>query len=171
MSDDLDPCPYCGRDEFGNAGARAQHVRACEEEAEKYQQADESEGEAQEVQTIQPARSAQEQQNNLPAARDGTDGVGETLGLSVAGALDDDAPVEKRTEGVKKVANLAGGLLSGFMHHREQKQERQEEQAKRSNLEPVEDKPQCECGAVFSRIPENADRVRCPECGREYRVQ
>jgi len=26
---DLDPCPYCGRDDFGNAGARQNHVDAC----------------------------------------------------------------------------------------------------------------------------------------------
>jgi len=26
---DLDPCPYCGREDFGNAGARQNHVDAC----------------------------------------------------------------------------------------------------------------------------------------------
>ena len=37
---DLDPCPYCARDDFGNAGARQNHVDACgdtetEQEIEK----------------------------------------------------------------------------------------------------------------------------------------
>jgi len=53
---DLDPCPYCGREDFGNAGARQNHVDACrdttrdEQEIEKEEVEERLEEKALEIQ-------------------------------------------------------------------------------------------------------------------------
>jgi hypothetical protein len=178
MADSLDPCPVCGEEfDHNNAGARTNHVRACREKKEKYSQGGGREqpqqaqqAEQAEVEAIRPTEDQSQQQGELPANQTST--AGEGIGTGIASALDDDAPIQQRAEGVKEVASLAGGLLSGIMQHREQKEQRQKQRAKSANIEKVEDKPQCgECGAVFSKIPETADRIQCPHCGVEYRVK
>lgn len=161
----LDPCPHCGRDEFGNAGARAQHVRSCGEKAEKYQ---EQKTEPQEP-SIEPAPN--QTQTQQPAVRGSDLGTaGEQLASGMSAALDEDAPLQQRKSGIKQLGELVTGALGGVMEHREKKAAQEEQRARNTNLQPVEDKPQCECGMTFSKIPANANRISCPECGREYKV-
>jgi len=162
---ELEPCPHCGRDDFGNAGARTQHVRSCEEKAQKYQQ--NGGGETKQPQ-IEPAG---QQQTQAPAAADDLATAGEQLASGMSAALDEDAPVEQRKTGIKKLGELVTGAMGGLMEHREQKAAQEEQRARNTNLQEVEDKPQCECGLTFSKIPANASRISCPECGREYEVQ
>jgi len=167
----LDPCPHCQRDDFGNAGARTQHVRSCREEAKKYQQNQNGGGGAAEPQI---ERVDGNNQQTKPQRRQGSvddlEAAGETMANGISSSLDDDAPLEERKNGIKKVASLAGGIINGVMEHKEQKAAREEQRAKQANLTEAQDKPQCECGLTFSRIPANADRISCPECGREYEV-
>jgi len=162
---ELDPCPHCGRDDFGNAGARTQHVRSCAKQAEKYQQ---KQAEPQQAE-IEPAKPAQTQQP-APVQNGDLSTAGEQLASGMSAALDEDAPVQQRKTGIKKLGELVTGALGGVMEHREQKAAQEEQRARQTNLQPVEDKPQCECGMTFSKIPANADRISCPECGREYKV-
>lgn len=97
--------------------------------------------------------------------------AGETMASGLSGALDEDAPVEQRKEGVKQLGSLVSGILGGVMEYRDQKQSRKKERARQADLEETTDKPSCECGLTFTEIPLNAERVACPECGREYEVQ
>lgn len=167
---DLDPCPYCNRDNFGNAGARTQHVRSCEEQAKKYQQ--NGSGGTQQTQAQQPTiEPANDQQETAPAPTDDLASAGEQLASGMSSALDEDAPVEQRKSGVKKLGELVTGALGGIMEHREQKAQQEEQRARNTDLQEVSDKPECECGLTFSKIPANADRISCPECGREYQVR
>jgi len=169
MASDLEPCPHCGRESFGNAGARAQHVSSCAEEAKKYQQ----NGNQETVEpTIEPAQDQQDQRQPPQRQTGGGDiaKAGEQMAGGLASTLDDDAPLEERKEGVKKLTSLVGGALNGLMEQRERKAQREQERAKNANIEEADDKPQCECGLTFSRIPRNANRISCPECGREYEV-
>lgn len=161
MADTVEPCPVCGKTfDHSNEGARKNHIRACREEAEKYRQHDGGE-------TV-PVETA-DSNADLPAS-DPAD-AGEGIGAGIGSALDEDAPIEDRAEGMKQVASLAGGLFSGLMRQRDQKKQRQRQRAKEANLEPVDDKPACEnCGATFSVIPEHATRVSCTQCGTEHRV-
>lgn len=169
---ETDACPHCGRSDFGNAGARTQHVRACAEEAKKYQQnggGGPTDPESQQAQVVKmESAGGGSGSQSMPAPSD-PDG-GESFGMAVAGALDEDAPPAQRQEGVKKVAGLIGELASGFMQHKTQKDQRQRQRAQQADVEPAEDKPQCECGATFVKIPQAASRIECGECGREYRV-
>jgi len=174
MASSLDPCPHCNRDDFGNAGARSQHVKSCAEQAKKYQQGGGSNGGVPAAQQQAQARKPQieptrEQRGGVPAGDLST--AGEQMASGLSSALDEDAPLQQRKSGVKKLTQLVGGALNGVMEHREQKARQEEQRARSSNLQPVEDKPQCECGLTFSKIPANADRISCPECGREYEVQ
>jgi Zn finger protein HypA/HybF involved in hydrogenase expression len=89
----------------------------------------------------------------------------------MSAALDEDAPVEQRKTGIKKLGELVTGAFGGIMEHKEQKAAQEEQRARGTDLEPADDKPQCECGLTFSKIPANASRISCPECGREYKVQ
>ena len=162
---ELEPCPHCGRDDFGNAGARTQHVRSCAEEAQKYQQ--NGGGETKQPK-IEPADNQQNAQP--PAATGDLATAGEQLASGMSAALDEDAPVEQRKTGIKKLGELVTGAMGGLMEHREQKAAQEEQRARNTNLQQVEDKPQCECGLTFSKIPANAQRISCPECGREYEV-
>jgi len=162
---ELEPCPHCGRDDFGNAGGRTQHVRSCAEEAQTYQQ--NGGGETKQPQ-IEPA---DQQQTQAPAATDDLATAGEQLASGMSAALDEDAPVEQRKTGIKKLGELVTGAMGGLMEHREQKAAQEEQRARNTNLQEVEDKPQCECGLTFSKIPANASRISCPECGREYEVE
>lgn len=161
MAETVDPCPHCGQTfDHNNEGARKNHIRACREEAEKYQQ----------QQPDPPQVQEAEPNGGLPASEPAD--AGEGIGAGIGSALDDDAPIEQRAEGMKQVASLAGGLFSGLMRHRDQKKKRQQQRAKQADLEPVDDKPHCEeCGATFSAIPETATRVQCSQCGTEYRVE
>lgn len=160
---ELDPCPHCNRDDFGNAGARSQHVKSCAEQAEKFQQ---NQAQARQP-SIEPAQNTQQpaqvQNGDLSTA-------GEQLASGMSAALDEDAPVEQRKTGIKKLGELVTGAVGGIMEHRERKAAEEERRARNTNIQPVEDKPQCECGLTFSKIPANADRISCPECGREYKV-
>lgn len=160
----IEPCPHCGRDGFGNAGARTQHVRSCERKAEQYQQ-----NQQPEPQTLETVDNTQEA--TAPARQEDVSTAGEQLASGIASAVDEDAPVEERKGAIKQLTSLTGGLVSGLMEHKEQKKRQAEQRARNANVEKVEDKPQCECGATFAAIPPNAERVQCPECGREYRVQ
>jgi hypothetical protein len=166
---DMDPCPVCSRDDFGNAGARAQHVRACREKAEQYGGGapDSSEKAATETVEAAPATDNQNPRGGTEPLAD----VGENMATGLSATLDEEAPLETRKKGVKSVTSLAGGLLNGIMEYKQKKQQRQEQNARQSGVEPVEDKPECaNCGLTFSEIPENAERISCPECGAEYRV-
>lgn len=168
---ELEPCPHCGRDDFGNAGARTQHVRSCEEKAQKYQQ--NGGGGAQQTQAKQPKiEPAEQQQTQPPAATDDLATAGEQLASGMSAALDEDAPVEQRKTGIKKLGELVTGAMGGLMEHREQKAAQEEQRARNTNLQEVEDKPECvACGLTFSKIPANAARISCPECGKEYEVE
>jgi hypothetical protein len=148
------PCPNCGRDDFGNEGARTNHVRTCDS--------------ANEPAVIEPESG--EQTADRPANPEQRRSDGESLGSGIAATFDEDAPVEQRKEGAKNLAGLAGELISGVFDYRKQKSERQKKRAQESSVEQVTDKPQCECGAVFSQIPDR-ERIKCGSCGREYRVQ
>jgi len=163
----MDPCPHCGRDDFGNPGGRTQHVRACREKAEKFK--DDTPDDDPQIVEAEPARGG----GGPPAPQQdsgGVDTAGEQMATGLAAAFDDEAPVQERKTAVKKATSLVGGVLSGLMEHREQKEQRAKRRAKESSVEQVEDKPGCECGLTFARIPPNADRIQCPECGREYQV-
>lgn len=163
---DIEPCPHCQRDDFGNKGARTQHVRSCAEQAKKYQENGQQDTKSP---RIEPATS--EKQQTVEPAGDDLASAGETMANGLSSALDEDAPLEQRKSGIKKLGELVTGAVSGVMEHRERKAQQEEQRARGSDLQPVEDKPQCECGLTFSKIPANADRISCPECGREYRVQ
>lgn len=95
---------------------------------------------------------------------------GEQVAQTLAPAFDDNASVEERAEGAMRVTQLAGGLLSGFMKYNAAQREAAQQNAKTANIQPVEDKPQCECGFTFSEIPPDVDRIQCESCGREYEV-
>lgn len=167
---ELDPCPHCQRDDFGNAGARTQHVRSCEEKAQKYQQ--NGGGGTQQTQAKQPKiEPADQQQTQTPATTDDLSSAGEQLASGMSAALDEDQPLEQRKTGIKKLGELVTGAVGGLMEQRERKAAEEERRARDTNLQEVEDKPQCECGLTFSKIPANASRISCPECGREYEVQ
>lgn len=97
--------------------------------------------------------------------------AGEKMASGLSGALDQDAPVGQRKEGVKQLGGLVSGIVNGVMEYKEQKQNREEERARSASLEETTDKPSCECGLTFTEIPMNADRIACPECGREYEVE
>jgi len=167
MASDLDPCPHCGRDDFGNAGARSQHVSSCGETAKKYQKETQTEAKEPQIEPAQPDTQppARQQQGDDIAK------AGEQMAGGLASTLDEDAPIEERKSGVKKLTSLLGGALTGVMEQREQKAQQEEQRAQNANLQEATDKPQCECGLTFSRIPRNADRISCPECGREYVVK
>lgn len=127
-----------------------------------------------------------EQTDSKPAARraqeaeiapsDGSDGAGElaaageAMASGLSGALDEDAPLEQRKDGVKQLGSLVSGVVNGVMSYREQKQQQKEERARNASLEETTDKPSCECGLTFTEIPLSAERIACPECGREYEV-
>jgi len=171
MASDLDPCEYCGREDFGNAGARTQHVRSCKEEAKKYQQNTQTEAQTPTIESAETggSRSVPDRQQE---GGEGIEQAGEQLAGGLSATLDEDAPLGQRKEGVKKLFSLASGAINGVMEQREQKARREEERAKNASLEEVDDKPECvECGLTFSRIPSNADRISCPECGHEYQVK
>ncbi len=176
---ELDPCPYCGRDDFGNAGARSQHVRACKVKAEQYNdsQSEEDTVEATPAKAdSKPAQSGSQRaaapDNQNPSGNDSALArAGESMASGLAATLDEDAPVETRKKGVSNLTSLVGGLMGGVMEYRNEKNRREEQNARNVGLEQVEDKPECaNCGLTFSQIPENAERVSCPECGAEYRV-
>lgn len=160
MSHDTDPCPYCGRDDFGNPGARSQHVESHDEAGPA--------GGDEDVQTLE---TVDDQQAAAPAPASTGETAGEAIGkiLSVVG--DETAPTEQRKDAVKTGTALFGEVLSGMIDQRDRRRERAEERAKNAEIEPVEDKPSCvNCGATFSAMPPGAERVRCPECRQEYRV-
>ena len=122
-----------------------------------------------------PATARAEQAELAPT--DGSNGAeelaaaGETMASGLSGALDEDAPLQQRKEGVKQLGSLVSGVLNGVMDYQERKQQRKEERARNADLQETTDKPSCECGLTFTEIPINADRIACPECGREYEVQ
>jgi len=167
---ELDPCPYCGRDGFGNAGGRTQHVNSCRREAESDTQqprpatADSNTSSGGREASLRQTTQTTPDDNALATA-------GEDMASGLSATLDEDAPVETRKEGVKNLASLAGGLLNGVMDYKAKKEQVEEERARNVDLQQTQDKPSCECGLTFSRIPQNAQRVSCPECGREYEVR
>jgi len=114
--------------------------------------------------TDRPSPSIQRSGDELGAA-------GETMATGLSSALDNDAPLEQRKSGVMQLGSLVSGIVNGVMEHKERKQRLEEKRAKEAQLEPVEDKPSCECGFTFSRLPQNASRISCPHCGREYEVK
>lgn len=97
--------------------------------------------------------------------------AGEAMASGLSGALDEDAPIEQRKSGVKQLGSLLSGVVNGVMDYQERKQNRKEERARNADLQETTDKPSCECGLTFTEIPLSADRIACPECGREYEVQ
>lgn len=158
---ELDPCPHCGRTDFGNAGARAQHIKSCVEgngqtESVTLETVDETQQEA-----------APQPQDQGPATAE----AGKQIGTGLSVAMDSSAPTQERMAAVQSAANLLSGLINGRMEYEEQRRERAEQRAKNANLVPVDDKPKCgNCGATFAQIPPGAERVQCPECLTEYRV-
>jgi len=164
---ELDPCPHCGEGDWGNAGARAQHVKSCGKEAEKYAQTRQLE--TQTVEPVEPNNTPPAQ--NAPQDENALQQAGETVSSSLSAALDENAPTEQKKAGVKQLTSLIGGVVSGVVDYRDQKEEMEKQRARNANVEPTDDKPSCECGLTFTRIPQNVDRIACPECGREYRVQ
>lgn len=170
---ELDPCPYCGQDGFGNAGARTQHVNACQRDAEKYT----NQQQQTQPDTVDSNGSSSGAEPSLRQTTQTTPddnalaSAGEDMASGLSATLDEDAPVETRKEGVKNLASLAGGLLNGVMDYKAKKEQVEEERARNVDLQQTQDKPSCECGLTFSRIPQNAQRVSCPECGREYEVR
>lgn len=95
---------------------------------------------------------------------------GEQIANSLAAAFDENANIQERSEGVMRGTNILGGLISGFMKRNERQRRAEQQRAVGADIQPVEDKPQCECGFTFSRIPTGASRVQCENCGAEYEI-
>lgn len=166
----MKPCPHCGRSDFGNKGARKQHVVNCND----------SQGNSEVVEAtaepeVVPVDDQQEnqRQSDLATPSDGSvEDLGGALAESVSRTFDEDTPVEERKEGISTLTQLIAGAGKKALERRRQKQERQEQRAKNADIEPVEDKPHCQsCGATFTHIPQNAERIQCGNCGKEYVVK
>ena len=144
-------------------------------EAEDGSDRTDGDGSADEQAESKPATARAESADLAPT--DGSGGAeelaaaGETMASGLSGALDEDAPLQQRKEGVKQLGSLVSGVLNGVMDYQERKQNRKEKRAQEANLEETTDKPTCECGLTFTEIPLNADRIACPECGKEYSVE
>ena len=116
---------------------------------------------------VQPQHGGQLQAANGPGSG------AERFAIEAARALDSSQPVSQRKESVKGLAEVFGGGIAGIMEFNEQKRKMEEQRARQSSLEPVSDKPMCAtdgCSYTFGRIPQNVNRVVCPECGLEHAV-
>ena len=165
-------CPNCGRDDFDSEDEREGHVDACESKWRAEQPAEADGGT--EPDSKPPAARAESpnvQRAGGAGAVEELSEAGEVMASGLSGALDEDAPLEQRKDGVKQLGSLLSGVVNGVMDYKERKEARKEERARNADLEPTTDKPSCECGLTFTEIPERAERISCPECGREYEVR
>lgn len=97
--------------------------------------------------------------------------AGDALAQSAVAVTSEEASQSEKAEAL---TGLGGVLLeagSRFVKYRENIDRQQEEHAKGVEIEKATDKPRCECGYVFSQIPQTANRVSCPDCGEEYEVK
>lgn len=156
-SDDV-TCQYCRR-ELGNAGARANHERSCDENPANQQR------------ERAPARREPQQQGELAQA-DGPAGPGAELADLGIALLDDDVAPEQRGQALGGLLGLAQQGVNRYNQYRQAKMEEQERRAQQVELEKVTELPECECGYQFDadEIGLNDERVRCPDCNALWRL-
>lgn len=156
-------CRYCGQS-FGNAGAKTNHERACDQNPQS-QQAAPAQGQPH---APQPAQQQQAQ----PATYQGADSPGGTLADAAIAAVDDDIPADARRQALKNGLGIVGDAIVRYQSYRERKMQQQRERAANADLEPVTEYPECDCGYQFdgTDVGLNIDEVRCPDCNALYRV-
>lgn len=168
MPDDALTCQYCPRDDFGNAGARASHEAACDQNPANQESGG---GGGREQRAAPPARREAEGQGELAMAEE--QGPGSRLADIGIALFDDDVAPQKRTEAVGGLLGLAQQGVNRYNQYRQAKMAEQEERAKNVELEKVADLPKCgECDYQFGPddIGINDERVRCPECQSLWRI-
>lgn len=158
MADDNLTCRYCPRDDFGNAGARASHERACDENPDNTTQQRERES--------LPDRQRQQSKQSEMVAADQQENAGAALADIGIALFDDDVQAEQKGQALGGLLGLAQQGVSRYNQYRRVKMEKQENRAKNAELEEVTELPTCECGYQFdsSEIGVNDDRIRCPDC-------
>jgi len=118
-----------------------------------------------------PARQQQSaQQGGAPAVAGEPESAGDAIAQSALALTSDEATTGQQAEAFKGIGSVLLDGATRFAKYKEQLSTQQEEHAKNTQLQEVEDKPKCECGYVFSKIPQSKSRIACPECGREFRV-
>lgn len=96
-------------------------------------------------------------------------------GMAIADMMsalsDDTASVEDRQKKIVEGTQVIGSALAHGVRRKEEKKERERENARNADLERVEDLPSCEnCDRTFNRIPSSASTIECADCGATYRV-
>jgi Zn finger protein HypA/HybF involved in hydrogenase expression len=107
----------------------------------------------------------------VPAAQQ-PESAGDALAQSALAVTSDEATQSDRVEALSGLGSVVLDGAVRFAKYREQVDKQQEEHAKGVELEKAVDKPRCvECDYVFSKVPQTAERITCPECGEEYEVK
>lgn len=159
-------CDYCG-ETLGNAGACANHERACPYNPEN---APEARQQPQQQQAPRPARR-QPQQGQPPARQQGRS-AGDTLVDTAIAIADDDMPLEVRADAIRGGLGIVGDAIVRYQEYRDRKMEEQRNRAKRAELGEPQEYPQCECGHTFGpeEIGLNQSEVQCPDCTTVYEI-
>lgn len=183
----LDPCPYCSKEfDHNNAGARQNHINSCREDAEKYS-GEPSGGQQSEGQTVEMVVEDDSPQRGgaggggggVPARQEdvGLDDAGRAVGEGIRAVQDTNRDPRERAEGLAAVGGtimqLASGIFESVAESEKREEQAERERAKRADLEP-DDGPTCVtdgCNHTFGRLPTDTHRVRCPECGRSYKIR
>lgn len=158
-------CQYCG-EPFGNAGAKANHERACPHNPENAPDTAPQQGQA----AAPPTRQPQGQGGPMTPAQGGGLGAGLADTLYVLRNFDE-MPSDVRRETVSQATSIAGSALNRWLDLREADIQRQEEMAKNAQLEPADEFPTCpECDYQFDADDLGGDSVRCPSCDSLFNV-
>lgn len=108
-------------------------------------------------------REPAEQAQQVPAQQGGA--FDQVLALG-----DPEAQPEEKAGAIARIGAAAGQVLGKSVLYNAEKKRQRQERASQASIERVENKPECECGYVFSEVGANDDRVQCPQCGAEYEV-
>lgn len=115
-----------------------------------------------------PRRTSAEQQMDTRQQGGGDFGAVE----GAIAVMDDDTPAQAKAQGAQALLGGIGNALGKVFQYQEQKEQAADEKIKQSDLQPVEDYPQCKCGYTFTGEDAKlgSDMVKCPECGQAYEV-
>lgn len=147
----VDPCPHCGRDDFGNEGAREQHVLACERKAE-----------------TAPAR--RQEAHPQPAGD-----VGQATGEALA-VFDTDLDPGTRLGALQGLLGKAQGMVEGYNQYRRRKANEQENRLQHidpeGEIELSVNCPRCNYEILPDEVPLKRDVMRCPGgCGKAIPIE